>query len=158
VAHRNGGSVERFLDASGAYPIARHLGLRLVAPHALDHGWGEPAAWLRSAEAYFHSGAPAVGRACRELLRRAGTPVPQHRQGSAELPAPARAQGISVREYEVLVLVAEHLTNQEIGRRLFLSPRTVEKHVASLIEKTGAADRGGLGAYAARFSGGPESG
>ena len=58
----------------------------------------------------------------------------------------------------MLTLVAAHLTNQEIGRRLFLSPRTVEKHVASLIEKTGAADRSGLGAYAARFSGAQESG
>jgi len=145
-------AMARFDAASRAYPTARHLGLRLVAAHALEHGWGEPDSWLRTAEAYFHSTAAPVARACRELLRQAGTPVPQHRRGSAALPASIRAQGISVREYEVLGLVAARLTNQEIGRRLFLSPRTVEKHVANLLAKTGSAERTALAAYAARFS------
>jgi DNA-binding CsgD family transcriptional regulator/tetratricopeptide (TPR) repeat protein len=158
VTERDSGPIERFMAVSTAFPTARHLGLRLVAEHALQHGWGDPVAWLRLAEAYFHSSAPAVARACRELLRQAGTPVPQHRRGTAALPAPVRAHGISVREFEVLSLVADRLTNQEIGRRLFLSPRTVEKHVASLLAKAGVTERHGLIAFAARISGAQESG
>jgi DNA-binding NarL/FixJ family response regulator len=45
---------------------------------------------------------------------------------------------------EVLDLVAAGLTNAEIAARLHLSPRTVETHVASLLAKLGAADRGQL--------------
>ncbi|WP_051367031.1 BTAD domain-containing putative transcriptional regulator [Hamadaea tsunoensis] len=158
VAERDAGAMAGFEAVAAAYPLARHLGLRLVAPHALRDGWGDPVAWLRSAEAYFHDTAPAVARACRELLREAGTPVPQHRQGAADLPALAHAYGISVREFEVLALVADRLTNAEIGRRLVLSPRTVEKHVASLLAKAGVAERQGLIPFAARFSAAGESG
>ena len=39
--------------------------------------------------------------------------------------------------------------NQDIGRRLCISPRTVEKHIASLITKTGAANRADLCARSA---------
>ena len=41
------------------------------------------------------------------------------------------------READVLRLVAQGLGNREIAERMFLSPRTVEKHVASLLAKTG---------------------
>jgi DNA-binding NarL/FixJ family response regulator len=40
--------------------------------------------------------------------------------------------------------VAEGLTNKQIAARLNLSPRTVEKHVESLLRKTGAPSRTGL--------------
>ena len=49
----------------------------------------------------------------------------------------------------MLKLVADGLTNREIGERLFLSPRTVEKHVASLLVKTGQPDRIALADFAA---------
>ncbi|GIH02270.1 hypothetical protein Rhe02_03370 [Rhizocola hellebori] len=151
-------AVERFLHESQAYPTARHLGLRLVAPHALEHHWGEPSAWLRTAEGYFHTTIPPIARACRELLRQAGTPVPQHRRGHGDLPPLALAHGISVREHEVLRCVADRLTNLEIARRLFLSPRTVEKHVASLLAKTGAAERTALITFADRIRSSQKSG
>jgi DNA-binding NarL/FixJ family response regulator len=56
--------------------------------------------------------------------------------------------GVTARESEVLGLVGERLANKEIATRLFLSPRTVEKHVASLLAKLGAADRTALGEIA----------
>jgi DNA-binding CsgD family transcriptional regulator len=130
-----------FAAHSAPYPLAHHLGLRLVAPAAIEDGWGEPVAWLRTAQAYFHPTAPRVARACRDLLRRAGARVPQHRRGSEAIPPDLRRRGVTVREYDVLRLVVERLTNAEIGRRLFLSPRTVERHVASLLAKTGRPDR-----------------
>jgi DNA-binding CsgD family transcriptional regulator len=52
--------------------------------------------------------------------------------------------GISAREAEVLTLVAQHLSNAEIGARLFISVRTVETHVSSLLRKLGVPDRRGL--------------
>ena len=56
--------------------------------------------------------------------------------------------GVTAREAEVLELVGERLSNKDIAARLYLSPRTVEKHVASLLLKTGAADRAALGRLA----------
>ena len=41
----------------------------------------------------------------------------------------------------MLGLIAEGLSNKEIAARLYLSPRTVEKHVESLLRKTGARSR-----------------
>ncbi|MGH9230201.1 MAG: ATP-binding protein [Acidimicrobiales bacterium] len=52
-----------------------------------------------------------------------------------------RSEEISAREGEVLDALAAHLTNQEIAERLFISVRTVESHVSSLLRKLGAADR-----------------
>jgi DNA-binding CsgD family transcriptional regulator len=141
-------AVARFTDLSRPYPLAHHIGLRLVAADALDGGWGDPIAWLRTADAYFHQTAEHVARACRELMRRAGAPVPQHRRGSAALPTGLRRRGVTVREHEVLDLVAAGLTNQQISHRLYLSSRTVEKHVSSLLAKTGAPGRVALAAFA----------
>ncbi len=49
--------------------------------------------------------------------------------------------GVSEREAEVLELIAERATNAEIASRLFVSVRTVESHVSSLLRKLGASDR-----------------
>jgi DNA-binding NarL/FixJ family response regulator len=53
---------------------------------------------------------------------------------------------VTRRELDVLELVAEGLSNAQIAERLFLSPRTVETHVANLLAKLGAANRTELGA------------
>ena len=52
--------------------------------------------------------------------------------------------GVSDREAEVLALVGDHLTNAEIARRLFISVRTVESHVSSLLRKLDLTDRRAL--------------
>jgi len=56
---------------------------------------------------------------------------------------------VSAREAEVLAAVAEHLTNAEIADRLFISVRTVESHVSSLLRKLQVTDRRGLARAAA---------
>ncbi|MFC5175200.1 ATP-binding protein [Nocardioides taihuensis] len=48
---------------------------------------------------------------------------------------------VSAREAEVLAAVSEHLTNAEIAERLFISVRTVESHVSSLLRKLQVTDR-----------------
>jgi predicted ATPase/DNA-binding CsgD family transcriptional regulator len=54
------------------------------------------------------------------------------------------AMGISAREAEILALVGEHRSNAEIGAQLFISVRTVETHVSSLLRKLGVPDRRAL--------------
>jgi len=131
----------------------RQYARRLAAEAALADGWGEPVAWLREAAAYFAArGDERVAAACRALLRRAGAPVPRHRAGDGDLPGPLRALGVTEREADVLRLVAQGLGNREIAERMFLSPRTVEKHVASLLAKTGLR-RAQLSGYSAGLDG-----
>jgi len=54
------------------------------------------------------------------------------------------------REIEILDLVVEGLTNVQIGRALYLSPRTVQTHVASAMKKTGTGTRTQLAVAALR--------
>jgi DNA-binding CsgD family transcriptional regulator len=132
----------------------RQYARRLVAERALADGWGTPVPWLREAAAYFAArGEQPSAAACRALLRKAGAPVPRAGRGDTVVPAELRALGVTSREADVLVLLTEGLTNQELGARLHLSPRTVEKHVASLLAKTGCRRRAQLAGYSARLSG-----
>ena len=142
--------VAAFHTRSAAFPVARHLGLRLVADAALADGWGEPVVWLRTAEEFFHAaGTQPAAAACRAALRQAGVSVAQHRGGRDRIPPRLRTNGVTPREYEVFVLLAERPGNQQIARRLSISPRTVEKHLASLLSKTGRANRSALCEFAA---------
>jgi DNA-binding CsgD family transcriptional regulator len=51
--------------------------------------------------------------------------------------------GLTAREVDVLRLLAEGYSNQEIAERLFRSTRTVENHVAAILTKLGAKNRAG---------------
>ena len=116
--------------------------MRLTAEAALRDGWGDPGALLRGAEATFTR--LRLGRAsaaCRALLKSAGHTAPRRRAADAVLPATLVDAGVTTREAEVLDLLADRLSNREIAARLFISPRTVEKHVAGLLAKLGAEDR-----------------
>lgn len=57
------------------------------------------------------------------------------------VPSPRNADGLTGRECEVLRLMVEGLTNQQIAGRLFLSKRTVEHHVGSILAKLGVTSR-----------------
>lgn len=141
--------VAQFLESSELYPMARHLGLRLIAEPAAADGWGEPVVWLRQAEDYFHNAeVPAVASACRSMLRQLGATVSQRRTGSDQVPAHLRQLGITTREFEVVQLLVDRIGNKSIASRLHISPRTVEKHVASLMTKTQQPDREALSSFA----------
>jgi DNA-binding NarL/FixJ family response regulator len=53
----------------------------------------------------------------------------------------ANPAGLTRRELDVLRLVAAGHTNREIGEKLFLSPRTVEMHVANTLTRLGCRSR-----------------
>jgi DNA-binding CsgD family transcriptional regulator len=139
------GAMTEALRAAEPFPLARHLILRLTAEAALADGWGEPTHWARAAEEFFQRvDLPTSAMACRSLLRSAGAVVPPHRDGWDLVPAELRRHGVTKREYDVFRLLADWLSNSEIGNRLFISPRTVEKHVAGLLAKTGLSNRTAL--------------
>jgi DNA-binding NarL/FixJ family response regulator len=48
---------------------------------------------------------------------------------------------LTAREAEVLGLVAQGLTNRQIGSRLFVSEKTVSVHVSNVLAKLGASGR-----------------
>jgi two-component system response regulator DevR len=56
------------------------------------------------------------------------------RQGT---PTDSRLASLTVREGEVLELIAEGLTNRQIGERMFLAEKTVKNYVSSLLAKLG---------------------
>lgn len=89
-----------------------------------------------------------MASACRASLRRLGAPVPQRRAGIESVPAVLRAAGVTVREYDVYRLMVERLSNKTIAARLQISPRTVEKHIASLLTKTALLHRDALSQHA----------
>jgi DNA-binding CsgD family transcriptional regulator len=89
---------------------------------------------LDAARTVFHQlgAVPDLGRA--EMLSRAA--------------APGAAGGLSVREAQVLRLVAAGKTNRQIAGELFISERTVERHVSNIFVKIDVSTRAGATAYA----------
>jgi DNA-binding NarL/FixJ family response regulator len=109
----------------------------LVAESALADGWGDPRRWLASASKTFTAARlDPLAERCASLLAR---------------PAPDRLAplGLTPREREILDLVALGLSNRDIAAQLVVSHRTVEKHVESLLRKTGARSRTQLAAIRA---------
>ena len=91
----------------------------------------------------------AVARA-DALLRSLG--VRRGRRGARRRPE-SGWESLTESEERVAALVAEGLTNPEIGERLFVSRRTVETHVSHAFRKLGLSSRTQLAAEAARRAG-----
>src|SRR5262245_45513710 len=66
------------------------------------------------------------------------------RRGASAKEWPVARTQLTDREDEVLNLVIEGLSNDEIAGRLAISRRTVEAHMRTLLRKTGATRRGQL--------------
>jgi len=82
----------------------------------------------------------------RDLLARIGGLV----DGSIRERTHGPDVGLTAREVEVLKLLAEGLTNQEIANRLIVSPTTVKTHVQNILQKLGVSDRTQAAVYAVR--------
>lgn len=78
------------------------------------------------------------------LMRKVGVKAPS---------GPRSAELLTRREVEVLRLLGEGNTNVEIGKRLFISPKTVEHHVGRIYRKLDVHSRSQAATYAARHLG-----
>ena len=78
---------------------------------------------------------PSVARRVIDTLRERPDPLRRSHPGLREL---------TDREREVLTLIGEGLNNDEIGRRLYVSPATARTHVSRAMTKLGARDRAQL--------------
>jgi DNA-binding NarL/FixJ family response regulator len=92
------------------------------------------------------------------LSRAMAADVIQHLATTTNRPSGADTRGdlpgVSRREEEVLALLADGLTDRQIADRLGISPRTVETHVGSLLNKLGVRNRAEA---ARRYRDGPAS-
>jgi DNA-binding CsgD family transcriptional regulator len=116
---------------------------------------GEEAARMEALHIADRIGARALGSKFRRQLRADGV------KGIPRMPRTEgqnHALGLTSRQFEVLRLLAEGLTNSEIAGRLFISPRTAEKHVAAVLARVGASDRHEAVALARQAGGLPGNG
>lgn len=99
---------------------------------------GEPARTRRGLDMLDRLGAAAVAAKVRRDLRARGVTVVPARRRPTTL---ANACGLTMRQLDVLRLMGQGLTNAELAERMFLSVRTVDKHVAAILDKLQAANR-----------------
>ena len=96
-----------------------------------------PPAELLTAIRAVHSGDAVVAPSTtRRLLDRFAPMLP-----AADAPPPPSLAGLTDREREVLILIAQGLSNAEIARRLVLSEATVKTHVGRILMKLELRDR-----------------
>jgi DNA-binding NarL/FixJ family response regulator len=127
--------------AAGPMPFSI-ASMRVIGAQVL--GGDARTRWLREAvDIYESSGATAYRERARRLLREAGGPVPRRRHAVA-VPDQLAGRGITTREAEVLRLLGDGISNADIASKLFLSVRTVETHVSSLLAKLQLRGRGQL--------------
>jgi len=110
------------------------------------------AAWRRAAEEAAAMGATNPGAVAERALRRLGVRTWRRGPGRPRTSDPGDLTG---REQEILALLASGMTNPEIADRLFLSRKTVERHVSNVLAKAGMRNRAEL---AGRFGSSPNEG
>lgn len=144
AAHRGEDAVPLLEDARRA---ADALGLRYwsavlaerTALVGLARGDAAAVAALgRVADRFDLLGASRDAARCRHAVRGAGVATPSRRGRRGY------GNALSPRERDVARLLARGRTNREIADVLFLSPRTVEQHVARVLRKLGVTSRGAL--------------
>jgi len=82
-----------------------------------------------------------------DIFDRLGATI-DSRQTRSLTTTPSRPAGLSAREAEVLRLVASGATNREIAAALFLSERTIARHLSNIFTKLGVTSRTGATAFA----------
>jgi LuxR family maltose regulon positive regulatory protein len=77
----------------------------------------------------------------RRLIAAFPAEVPEPSQGSAVQHQTSLIEALSQREIEVLTLISEGLTNQDVASRLYLSLNTVKVHTRNIFQKLGVSNR-----------------
>lgn len=88
-----------------------------------------------------HGDATISPRVTRRMLEMFAPMLPGEEESDAQETDLSLLNSLTERETEVLKLIAEGYTNQEIAERLFISMTTVKTHVGNILEKIGAQNR-----------------
>jgi len=140
------------LEISGDWQAAANAWAALGCPYERANllGWygGEPE--QREALAVFEQlGATPAAQALRKQMRASGVQgIPRGSRVSTRLDP----HGLTRREAEILQLLAQGLRNSAIARKLFLSTKTVDHHVSSILTKLGVPSRAEAAAMARKLS------
>jgi DNA-binding CsgD family transcriptional regulator len=86
-------------------------------------------------------GAGPLGAEIEALARRARIRLEPAAAADAVAPPPGEELGLTPREREVLVLVADGRSNRQIAQELFISHKTASVHVSNILAKLGVANR-----------------
>ncbi|WP_187432543.1 LuxR family transcriptional regulator [Agromyces mariniharenae] len=95
-------------------------------------------------------GARVELESARQLFTELGTTPDLRRVESLATTAGAAPDGLSEREIEVLRLVAAGMTNRAIAAQLYISERTVHRHISNIFGRIGVNSRAAAAAYAAQ--------
>jgi DNA-binding CsgD family transcriptional regulator/tetratricopeptide (TPR) repeat protein len=139
---------EEHFEAAGA--LNRELGARTWLAHtAYEHGRmlllrGGDGDTARAGTLLEESVGLAQAIGMSGLVARAGA------LGTSPSPPSMPPDGLTSRELDILRLLAQGLSNRQIGRSLFISEHTAANHVRSILRKTGSANRTEAAAYAYR--------
>jgi DNA-binding CsgD family transcriptional regulator len=98
---------------------------------------GDEAAQLAALEIFERLGARPILEKLKQKMRAEGLRVPRGPRPATR----ANSFGLTAREMEVLSCLAEGLNNNAIAKKLSLSTRTVEHHIASILQKMGVQSR-----------------
>jgi len=138
------------LEVAGDWSAAADAWQRLGCPYerALALAHGDPDAQRTALEILDALDArPAAGLVRARMRERGVAGIPRGpRQATRRHPA-----GLTRRQQEVLELVAQGLSNANIAAHLYLSTRTVDHHVSSILQKLGAVTRAEAVAVARRL-------
>lgn len=138
-----------------------HLATALTLANACEAPFERALTLLASAELHAASGDTDEARAAldeaRQICLSLGAAAALARANAlaarlpAEPPGEGHPAGLSPREFEVLRLLSQRHTDKEIADALFLGPRTVQSHVAHILNKLGVANRREAATEAARL-------
>jgi DNA-binding NarL/FixJ family response regulator len=130
------------LELAGRYAEAAAAWQAIGCPfeQAVALTWTDEAESMRRAlEIFVELDTRPAAANVRRLLQGKGLRVSAPRGPRAA--TAAHPAGLTAREAEVLDVLREGLTNAEIAERLYLSPRTVDHHVSSILAKLGVSSR-----------------
>jgi len=147
--------ITRATAGTSASDVLAQVTVPTLVLHPQDFSLLRPEASMRLAAAIPNArfvmleGATALGdpvqglKAIDDFLASLPSPV------TTDAPVPA---GLSLREVEVLRLIAAGRSNQQIADALVISQNTVARHVSNIFDKTGAANRADAASYAHRHA------